>query len=155
MLSTTSYIFSNDARATAFRRAVRSQVARRQEYAVPGSGLSAQEGQSDNTQQTPPPYLLVMDNQAPPAYSLETDDQTLPASTPSAMDQAPPPYTSTPAFEMTPTAHLDMLLYSNTCTPPSPPEYTEAITTTTPPSYEHVVSARTTTTDQTPSRTST
>ncbi|KAH0379623.1 hypothetical protein KCU92_g8062, partial [Aureobasidium melanogenum] len=170
MLSTTSYIFSNDARATAFRRAVRSQVARRQEYAVPGLGLSAQEvqraylrycaeqqdqGQSDNTQQTPPPYLLVMDNQAPPAYSLETDDQTLPASTPSAMDQAPPPYTSTPAFEMTPTAHLDMLLYSNTCTPPSPPEYTEAITITTPPpSYEDSVSVRTTKTDQTPSRTS-
>ncbi|KAG9735862.1 hypothetical protein KCU73_g10402, partial [Aureobasidium melanogenum] len=145
MLSTTPYIFSNDARATAFRRAVRSGVAGRQEYAMPGSGLSAQEvqraylrycaeqqeqGQSDNTQGAPLPYLLVMDN------------------------QAPPPYTSTPAFEMTPTAQLDMLLYSNTCTPPSPPGYTEAtVTYPPPPSYEDSVSIRTTTTDQTPSRT--
>ncbi|KAH0169328.1 hypothetical protein KCU67_g3106, partial [Aureobasidium melanogenum] len=146
MLSTTPYIFSNDARATAFRRAVRSGVAGRQEYAMPGSGLSAQEvkraylrycaeqqdqGQSDNTQGASLPYLPVMDN------------------------QAPPPYTSTPAFEMTPTAQLDMLLYSNTCTPPSPPGYTEAtVTYPPPPSYEDSVSTRTTTTDQTPSRTS-
>ncbi|KAG9957816.1 hypothetical protein KCU61_g8826, partial [Aureobasidium melanogenum] len=172
MLSTTSYVFSNDARATAFRRAVRSGVARRQGYAVPGPGASAQEvqraylrycaeqqnqGQSGSAQQPPPPYMLAMDNQAPPAYSLETQHHTPPACTPSAMEQAPPPYTSTPASEMTPTAQLDMLLYSNTSTPPSPPEYTEAITTTPPPSYDSVVSTRTTsitTTDQTPSRTS-
>ncbi|KAG9519429.1 hypothetical protein KCV07_g4969, partial [Aureobasidium melanogenum] len=157
MLSTTSYVFSNDARATAFRRAVRSGVAGRQEYAMPGSGLSAQEvqraylrycaelqeqGQSDNTQGASSPYLPVMDNQAPPAYSIETDDQT------------PPPYTSTPTSGMTPTAQLDMLLYSNTSTPPSPPEYTEAISTSPPPpSYENVISTSTTTTD-TPSRTS-
>lgn len=159
MLSTTSYVFSDDARATAFRRAVRSGVAGRQEYAMPGSGVSAQEvqraylrycaeqqeqGQNDNTQGAPSPYLPVMDNQAPPAYSIETDDQ------------APPPYTSTPISGMTPTAHLDMLLYSNTCTPLSPPEYTEAISTSPPPppSYGIVISRSTTTTDRTPSRTS-
>ncbi|KAH0343373.1 NAD(P)-binding protein, partial [Aureobasidium melanogenum] len=177
MLSTTSYAFSNDARATAFRRAVRSGVARRQGYAVPGSGASAQEvqraylrycaeqqsqGQSGSAQQALPPYMLAMDNQAPPAYSLETQHHTPPACTPSAMEQAPPPYTSTPASEMTPTAQLDQLLYSNISTPPSSPDYTQAISALpSPPSYENVVSACTPTTsrsintmDQTLSRTS-
>ncbi|KAG9664026.1 NAD(P)-binding protein, partial [Aureobasidium melanogenum] len=164
MLSTTSYAFSNDARVTAFRRAVRSGVARRQEYAVPGSGASAQEvqraylrycaeqqsqGQSGSAQQTPPPYILAMDNQAPPAYSLETQHHTPPACTPSAMEQAPPPYTSIPASEMTPTAQLDQLLYSNISTPPSSPDYTQAISALpSPPSYEDVVSACTPTTSR-------
>ncbi|KAG9568134.1 NAD(P)-binding protein, partial [Aureobasidium melanogenum] len=176
MLSTTSYAFSNDARATAFRRAVRSCVARRQEYAVPGSGASAQEvqraylrycreqqnqGQSGSAQQPPPLYMLAMNDQAPPACSLETQHHTPPACTPSAMEQAPPPYTSIPASEMTPTAQLDQLLYSNISTPPSSPDYTQAISALpSPPSYEDVVSACTPTTsrsintmDQTLSRT--
>ncbi|KAG9848370.1 hypothetical protein KCU98_g8276, partial [Aureobasidium melanogenum] len=161
MLSTTSYIFSNDGRATAFRRAVRSDVAHRQEYVVPGSGASAQEvqraylrycqeqqeqGQSDSAHQAPPSYTPSVNNQAPPPYTPFTDDQ------------APPPYTYSTVSNMTPTAQLNMLLYSNTSTPPSPPEYTEAIATP-PPSYESVVATRitsdstTTTTDQPPSRT--
>ncbi|KAG9868733.1 hypothetical protein KCU77_g14, partial [Aureobasidium melanogenum] len=78
------------------------------------------------------------------------------------MEQAPPPYTSIPASEMTPTAQLDQLLYSNISTPPSSPDYTQAISALpSPPSYKDVVSACTPTTsrsintmDQTLSRTS-
>ncbi|KAG9597887.1 hypothetical protein KCU86_g5839, partial [Aureobasidium melanogenum] len=149
MLSDTSYVFSNDARATAFRRAVRSGVARRQECAVPGSGASAQEVQRA--------YLRYCREQQSQGQSGSAQ-QAPPSYTSSANDQAPPPYTSTPAYEMTPTAQLDMLLYNNTSTPPSPPEYTETTATSPPPpSYENVISTRTTsttTTDQTPSRTS-
>ncbi|CAD0099025.1 unnamed protein product [Aureobasidium mustum] len=131
-------IFSNDTRATEFRRAVRSQVARRQEYAVPGSGASAQEvqraylrycreqqrpGQGGGAQQVPPPSYTATANNSP--YT-STDNE------------APPPYTSA----ITPTAQLDMLLYSNASTAPSPPGYTEAIATPPPPCYADTVSAR-------------
>lgn len=148
MLSTTSYIFSNDNRATEFRREVRNRVARRQEYAVPGSGASAQEvqraylrycreqkhqGQSSDTQQAPPPYISSLDNQAPPSYTTSTNDQ------------APPPYSSSATCELTPTARLEVLLQGNASTPPSPPEYTEAIASP-PPSYRDIASASTTTT---------
>ncbi|KAH0365792.1 hypothetical protein KCU65_g5773, partial [Aureobasidium melanogenum] len=158
MHSTSSYIFSNDARATAFRRAVRSRVAHNQEYVLPGSGPSAQEvqqaylrycreqqsrGQSDDTQQAPPPYMPSADTLAPPSYTMSRDDQT------------PPRYTFTPASGMTPTAQLNFLLYSNTSTPPSPPEYAEAISLLSPPSYNNVISARTPTTSISRSTTST
>ncbi|KAG9943241.1 hypothetical protein KCU85_g8810, partial [Aureobasidium melanogenum] len=146
MYSTPSYIFSNDARATAFRRAVRSRVAHSQEYAILGSGASAQEvqreylrfcreqdqGQSDGAQQAPPPYMPNGNNHVLPAYVSAADDQ------------APPSYTSTPTSDMTPIAQLDFLLYSNTSTPPSPPDYAEAVSVPPlPPSHENVISAHT------------
>ena len=133
----TSNSFSNDTRATEFRRAVRSQVARRREYAVPGSGAGAQEvqraylrycaeqqrpGQGGGAQQVPPPSYTATANHSP--YTSTDND-------------APPPYTSA----MTPTAQLDMLLYSNTSTAPSPPRYTEAVATPPPPCYADTVSA--------------
>lgn len=137
----TSNIFSNGTRATEFRRAVKSQVARRQEYAVPGSGASAQEvqraylrycreqqrpGQGGGAQQEPPPsYTATANNQALSPYTSTDND-------------APPPYTSA----ITPTAQLDMLLYSNASTAPSPPGYTEAVATPPPPCYADTVSAR-------------
>ncbi|KAH0331741.1 hypothetical protein KCU74_g4435, partial [Aureobasidium melanogenum] len=158
MHSTSAYVFSNDARATAFRRAVRSRVAHSQEYAMPGLGASAQEvqreylrycaeqdhGQSNGAQQAPPPYMPAMDDQAPPTYTPSVNTRGSSSYTPCADHQAPPPYTSTPTSDMTPTARLDFLLYSNTSTPPSPPDYAEAISVPPPPpSYESRVSAHT------------
>lgn len=154
MLSTTSYILSNDIRATEFRRAVRDRVARRQEYAVPGSGASAQEvqrayfgycreqqqqqqlqnqGMCNSAEPDSAPYVPSLDDQAPPPSCITSTN-----------DLALPPYTSTTSSEMTPTAQLDILLYSNASTPPSPPEYTEAIATPPPPRYQNVVCADTT-----------
>ncbi|KAH0334529.1 hypothetical protein KCU81_g9400, partial [Aureobasidium melanogenum] len=150
MHSTSAYVFSNDARATAFRRAVRSRVAHSQEYAMPGLGASAQEvqreflrycaeqdqGQSDGAQQAPPPYTPSTDTQVPSSAMLPRENQ------------GPPPYTSTPTSDMTPTARLDFLLYSNTSTPPLPPDYAEAISAPPPPPpppprYGNVISAHT------------
>lgn len=171
MVPTTSYIFSNDTRATDFRREVRNRVARRQEYAVAGLGASAQEvqraylrycreqqnqrqqGQSSEIQQAPPPYGLSMDNQALLSYNASTNDQAPPSYHASTNDHTPPPYSSTATTEITPTARLELLLQGNASTPPSPPEYTEAITTPPPPRYQDIASVGPTSssTNQTPS----
>jgi hypothetical protein len=126
MLSTTSYVFSNDSSASDFRRAVRRQVASRAEYALPGAGASAQEVQQA--------YLRHLEaqsrgaQQALPQYTATTPEQAEQA------EEAPPVYTATDASSTTtPTASLNTLLYANIYTPPSPPAYEDFAA---PPSYE-------------------
>ncbi|KAK6000892.1 hypothetical protein QM012_002975 [Aureobasidium pullulans] len=128
MLSSTSHLFSNDTRATEFRREIRNRVARRQECAVPGSGASAQEVQAAYLR-----YCALQQAQQGHSESAQEDlpaymprDQGPPPYTPSD-DQDPPGYASTTNAAMTPTEQLDILLYSNPSTPPSPPGYSEAI----------------------------
>ncbi|CAD0084665.1 unnamed protein product [Aureobasidium vineae] len=139
MLSTTSYIFSNDTDATNFRRVVRRQVAHRVEHAVPGSGASAQEVQRAylaymrSQQQTRGLETDAAEQQEvtpPPAYSETTNDEVL------------PPYSaatvSEPHHQHSPTAQLGSLLYSNICSQPRPPRYEESVHP--PPYYQQLAS---------------
>lgn len=142
MASSSSNIFSNDTSASNFRRAVRRQAAIRHEYAVSGTGPSAQEVQQAylrymraqnrgirgrSTRQAPPPPYTATSTQ-----QVEQDEQ------------APPPYTATIA-SATPTAQLNTLLYNNVTTPPSPPEYSE-VAAAPPPDYDDIIALRNTAT---------